>query len=771
MDFKNRVLKLLIISGLIFCSIYLTISLVRVLLPKNYLLNKSGFSQAVYSYDKKLLELSLSTDEKYRLFSPLKNISKDFINSILAQEDQYFYSHPGINPFAVIRGAWLTYGRNQRTGGSTITMQLARIRFGITSRNILGKIKQLLTAGSLELLYTKDEILEAYLNLIPFGGNIEGIPAASLIYLKKDARDLNQAESILLAVIPESPFARNPNKETEKLYQAANTLLKRINSKLNINELKQVKLFGNKHELPKIAPHFSNRLMENFQFESQIYSSLDLKFQLAMENQIKSFIQKNRNIGIQNASSILVDCSTMKVRAYIGSSDFWDKKIQGQVDGLTAQRSPGSVLKPFLYAMGIDQGLIHPGTMMKDVRFSRSAYEPENFEKDFVGPISATDALVRSRNLPAVMLLNKIGSNTYLNFLRDAGLKKLRTPEFYGLSLALGGAEIQADQIAGMYCMMVNGGEISKINLLDSEVIKDPKALLSPESAFLTREMLKANDPPNSVVNSYASLNRTKIPWKTGTSFGFHDAWSAGILGKYALVVWVGNFDGRANPAFIGRDTAGVLFFRLVDLIHNIDRFKEENPRVLNVKKINVCALSGDLPGKHCKALKSSWFIPGKSSIKTCTVHRAIKINPETGLATCKKSVVQGVEKVFEFWSSDLSSLFAESGIHFEKPPLYQSECLGSGHHEAPLITSPQEKIVYRLENERVEIPFSAVTDADIKTLTWFVDDQLVSTIPSNQTFFWQGRSGEFLVRVVDDEGNSNSVLIKVAGKNSGNLF
>ncbi|MEX0596869.1 MAG: transglycosylase domain-containing protein, partial [Candidatus Paceibacterota bacterium] len=268
-------------------------------LPTNLLLNKAGFSQAIYTQDGHLLKLTLSSDDKYRLFVPLDQISLDFIQTILLQEDKYYYYHFGINPIGIIRGIWLTYLRGHRTGGSTISMQLARTRFGLNSRHPLGKLKQLCWSLALELLYSKSQILEAYLNLIPFGGNIEGIGAASLIYLKKQPSELTLAESYLLAAIPKSPVARNPVKFRENLKLAASELLSKDKSKrLQVSELQQVDLSGRPADLPKKALHLVSRVTKSFPFDSKLITTISNELQGTTQEQISNFIKKNRSVGI-----------------------------------------------------------------------------------------------------------------------------------------------------------------------------------------------------------------------------------------------------------------------------------------------------------------------------------------------------------------------------------------------------------------------------------------------------------------------------------------
>ncbi len=747
----------------LFVIFFVVSKIINYFLPATILINQAGFSQAVYSREDQLLKLTLSSDDKYRLFVPLDKISKNFIKTILLQEDQYYYYHLGVNPLGIIRGAWLTYFHGRRTGGSTISMQLARMRFGISSRRAVGKLNQILWGLGLEFLYSKDEILEAYLNLIPFGGNIEGIASASRIYLNKRPAELTLAESYLLAAIPKSPAARNPQKFSERLTSAASELLKRDSkSTISVSELEKVELSGRPSDLPKEALHLVTRLTSELPFQSEIKTTISLDLQQTIEEQITNFTKKNKSLGVTNATAILTDCNSMEVQAYVGSANFWNNIIQGQVDGITARRSPGSVLKPFIYALALEQGLIHPSSILKDSFLSRAAYNPENYERDFVGPISATSALVRSRNLPAVKLLNSISPERYLDFLKFAGVKSLKSVEHYGLALALGGVEVSPEDISRMYCLLANSGTFKNLKLIPNKDYSG-KPLLSPEATTLVREMLKTNETQN---YSQHSSQAIKVAWKTGTSYGFKDAWTAGLFGNYALVIWTGNFDGTANPAFLGRETAAVLFFRIFDALVSKLKIAERQVANVNVRKVKVCATSGDLPGLSCKHLSDSWFIPGVSPIKTCQVHRLFRINPKTKLASCSFNNPNLVEEVYEVWDSDIQEVFSNAGITLKSLPDFEQDCSLSTFTEGrPVITSPQEKLIYRLEKTRVEIPLTVTTGGESKHVTWFINDNFLAKVAVLDTFFWQAIPGKHLIRVIDDQGRSTEISIVVMGR------
>lgn len=740
-------------------------------LPSRLLVNPLGFSRAVYSSKGDLLRLSLSSDEKFRLWTPLESISSSMIDATLAQEDKWYYYHPGVNPIAILRAININVFGNGRSGGSTITMQVARMRYGLRTRSISGKLMQCLFALGIEAVFSKKQILEAYLNLAPYGGNIEGVGAASLVYYSKRASALSNFESLTLAVIPQRPSNRIPSEGSHlaSLLSARERLLARSGHEgqgVGSLDLSSVR---DRRELPFLAPHFTQRLIsENSQLIA-IESELELDLQRIVESAVSSYAQKNHKLGIQNISVVLAELPNMEVRSYIGSADFWNRDILGQVDGIKSRRSPGSALKPFIYALALQRGIIHPGSVLADTPFARANYNPENFDKDFLGPISATDALIRSRNTPAVSLLNQIGADSFRDFLLSAGIKGLKESSFYGLSLALGGVEVRPDELLAMYGMLANGGVLKPLRFVKNKNDSgSQERLLSPEASYLVMKMLGENPKPLSMFDSESTMHNVAVAWKTGTSFGFRDAWAVGIFGQYVMVVWIGNFDSSPNPAFVGRDSAGPLFFTLIDAISKVRRFSE--PLVnkeLNVKKVQVCAVSGELPGPSCSKKKMSWFIPGVSPIKSCTIHRKITVDPHSGLRTCAASPALGEEKIFEFWPSHILDTLSKGGIGRVRPPTWSPECSGDRIDGfAPLIISPDPSLSYSLVTPDASIPLSASSDGESRRIFWFADDQLVG-VQEGSPIFWKPAPGRYVVRAVDEQGRAQSVLINVAAEHS----
>ncbi|MDP1603808.1 MAG: penicillin-binding protein 1C [Legionella sp.] len=736
------------------------------LVPRPPLLENLSFSTAVFDEKHQLLRLTLNKEEKYRLYTPLAAIDPKLINATLLQEDQYFYWHYGVNPFAMIKAACQTYLRHsRRVGASTITMQLARMRYGINSKKLSGKIWQIIRAIQLEVHYSKDQILEAYLNMAPYGGNIEGAGAASLIYFNKEIKKATLAEALTLSIIPQNPAHRTPrntklNDIRDKLFlRWVNRYPEDASKKASLDLPLEMQTVRN---LPFIAPHFVNGLLKDISPLPQVINTtLDARLQKILERVTHNYIKRKNNLGAYNAAILLVDTRDMSIKGMVGSADFFNNSIGGQINGTLTKRSPGSTLKPFIYGLALDQGLIHPATVLKDVPRSFGSYNPENFDYDFMGPIKAKDALVLSRNIPAIYLASQLNKHNLYQLLSEAEVSNLKSESFYGLALTLGGAELSMSELASLYAMLVNDGVWRSLRKRADEPLSLGKRLLSPEASFLVLDMLKNTPNPESAYTS--TSNKSTVSWKTGTSSGFRDAWSVGSFGPYVLTVWIGNFDNKSNPAFVGKNIAAPLFFELIDAIKHergslpvIDKY----PESMNLVQVEVCKASGMLPTRYCRDKEMTWFIPGKSPIQTDTIYREVAIDNKTGLRTCHFNENTHFE-IYEFWPSDLLKIFKQAGIQRRTPPFYEPDCtLNNNTGLRPQITSPQSEISYIVRantTQKNQIPLSAVTDADVKNLYWFINDAFLARTQPGQSFFWNARPGKFIVRAVDDHGLSDA--------------
>lgn len=749
--------------------------------PRPEIKTFTTYSRAFFDSKEKLLRITLAEDERYRIHESLDKMSPLLISATILYEDKNYYDHWGVDTLALLRAFWTTYvSKNRRVGASTITMQVARLRWSIPSHTIKGKIQQILRAIQLSRHYSKKDILEVYLNLAPYGRNIEGITAASLIYFNKKPDQLSLPEALTLAVIPQNPNKRNPTtaKGYASLLLARENLFQRWleNHPQDIRRRTHFELplkVRSPEALPFLAPHFVNYVNQKMSRWDSGYvnTTIDINLQKTLEGIAENYVSSKNSIGINNVSALLLDYQTMDIKAMLGSVDFGNADIYGQVNGVLAKRSPGSTLKPFVYALAMDEGLIHPMTLMKDSPSRFGGFTPENYDKRFLGPIVARDALNESRNVPAVDLQSRLKGKSFYNFLKSAEIAGLREESFYGLALALGGGELTMIELVRLYASLANKGVFQHINSIKDQKPGNGKNLLSAEASYLVLDILKDNPEPDALNFDTGTNLKNDVAWKTGTSWAYRDAWSVGVSGPYVLAVWVGNFDGSGNDAFIGRSAAGPLLFSIFDAVlpdegWKIDSLAELDE--LNLKRVQVCAKTGDLYGKHCPGSVESWFIPGVSPIKVSNIYRAIPIEKSTGLRACWFDAGKTEMKVFEFWPSDFLHIFQRAGISLRIPPNYADTCSldqTSSSGQMPVITSPQSTIEYVVRSDDPsgqQIPFSAIVDPNVKSMFWFVNGKYEGSSKNNRQFIWNATNGDFKVRVVDDSGRAASSAMRV---------
>ena len=410
--------------------------------------------------------------------------------------------------------------------------------------------------------------------------------------------------------------------------------------------------------------------------------------------------------------------------------------------------------------------MIHPLTVLRDAPTSFGPFSPENFDGRFVGPIPATDALVRSRNVPAVALSAQLAHPNLYQFLRTAGIANMASERHYGLALALGGGEVTMAETAMLYAMLANRGELKPLRFFEAPSASGVR-MLSEEAAFMTLDMLKTAPRPDDPFTR--KQDRVRAAWKTGTSWGFRDAWTAGVFGPYVLVVWTGNFDGKGNPAFIGVQAAAPLFFRIVDAIaaHDpalVEPAFRQPPRLARVE---VCTASGDLPNAECPQTSTTWYIPGVSPIKISDVHRRVWIDNRTGEQACPPFDPHYTRSdIFEYWPSELMQLFAQAGMPRRRPPEAANCERTVAHGTAPRITSPITAVTYTLRAPRIgteSIPLAANTDSEARRVHWFVDDSYVGSAAPGSALGWTPiRAGKYLVRAVDDRGGADTRELRI---------
>ncbi len=516
-------------------------------------------SKEVLDADGKLLRAFATRAGRWRLETSASDVDAEYIKLLIAYEDQRFWSHHGIDPRAMLRATvqLITNGRIV-SGGSTITMQLARLLEPRKYRSLSSKIFQMARALQLEMRLSKNEILNHYLMLAPYGGNLEGVRAASLAYFGKEPKGLSLAQSALLVALPQSPERRRPDRFTARAQKARNTVLKRAaNSGViavgEIERAAKTQVSSTRHALPRLAAHLADALVKKEPDAQRHRVTLKRRLQRRMEKIVKNATRRfNKNVSI---ALILAEAQTGKILAEVGSPDYLDANRAGWVDMTKALRSPGSTLKPFIYGLGFEEGLIKPETLINDAPVNFAGYRPKNFDMQYQGEVSIKRALQLSLNVPAVLVLEAVGPARLMSKFSQAGIKAVLPPSDQpGLSIGLGGMGISLKDLTQAYTALANGGRSSILHSNPDKSPKNSSQLLQPVAAWHVTDILSGTPPPS-------GSGASGIAYKTGTSYGYRDAWSVGYDGRYVLGVWVGRADNGPVPGITGRRAAAPILF------------------------------------------------------------------------------------------------------------------------------------------------------------------------------------------------------------------
>ena len=508
----------------------------------------------------------------WRLPARITDVDPLYLQMLLAYEDQRFPFHPGVDPLAVVRaaGQWLTHGRIV-SGASTLTMQTARL-LEPHPRTLAGKFGEMRRALHLERHYHKDEILGFYLTLAPYGGNLEGVRMAALTWFGKEPVRLTVAEAALLVALPQSPSRLRPDRFPDRARVARNKVLRRMGqlgvlTAQQVAEADQEPLPQHRRPLPFIAPHLAERLHTAYPATTRHQTFIDRGLQQNLETLARQ--QQSASEPYNGMAILVVANRERRVLAYVGAGDFFDAGRTGQVDMIRAIRSPGSTLKPLIYGLGFDDLLIHPETLIDDAPTGFGSYRPTNFHHTYAGQLTVREALQHSLNIPAVAVLEQIGPARVAARLREAGLPlhwSAAHPQ-PGLPLALGGVGMSLEELTTLYVGLANGGRIAPLRFGPADQDEPGRPVLTEVACWYLADILgNAPPPPNVLTPSSAARSRT-IAYKTGTSYGFRDAWALGFDPNYTVGVWMGRPDGSPSPGHYGRNTAAPLLFRIFDLL------------------------------------------------------------------------------------------------------------------------------------------------------------------------------------------------------------
>ena len=622
-------------------------------------------------------------------------VSPYYLQALLGYEDRWFHYHPGVNPVAMVRAAaqWVRSGRIV-SGGSTLTMQVARMIDPVLrqpgSRKVGDKLRQMARAVQLELHYSKEEILGLYLAHAPMGGIVEGVEMASRAYLGKPSAELSLADAALLAGLPQAPSRLRPDREPEAAQRARDKVLQRmadqgIWSAAEVADARIETVVVQPLRARWLAPLAAERMRQESSAGRRrggvVRSTLNPETQSVVEHMLMDRVD---SLPPKVSMAVLVmENESLAVRAYAGSADFSDAKRYNHVDMVRGVRSPGSTLKPFLYGMALDQGLIHSESLLVDAPQSFSGYQPGNFQASFSGAVSVSQALQRSLNVPAVDVLDRIGPAYFASTLRGAGVR-LRMPQGAtpNLSLILGGGGTTLEELVGAYRALAHEG-LAGTPRMSPQAPRNEFRLMSPGAAFIIRDILEGGGQPDRAREG----TERGIAWKTGTSFGFRDAWAIGVTDQLTIGVWVGRPDGTPNPGFFGANVAAPL---LRDIVAALPA-GTPTPRVqpATVGRAEVCWPLGlpasTTPPAHCQVRRAAWTLDGAipptlpDRLGPGALLETVWVDPRTGLRTRPDCPVAGEAREVARWPTYLAPWLAFQVGPASAMPAWHPDCAPAG--------------------------------------------------------------------------------------------
>jgi penicillin-binding protein 1C len=762
---KQKFLRFLKKTGVTIIVLFFLFLLLNLLFP---LKDKIQYSAIVTDSKGDIIHAYLTDDDKWRMKTELNEISPLLRKTIITKEDKYFYSHPGINPIAIVRAMVKNIFRMKRTSGaSTITMQVARA-LERRKRNIFSKIIEMFRAFQLEWKYSKDEILQMYLNLVPYGGNIEGVKSASNLYFNKNPDHLSLAEITALSIIPNRPSSLVPGKNNGLIVEERNRWLRKFaNDKVftqkEIEDALAEPLTARRRTVPKYLPHLAYKLKRSG--NDIIKTNIELNTQLKLEKITEDYTRTLRLKNIKNAAVVVIDNRTHKVVSYIGSSDFKDTTDGGQVNGAAAVRQPGSTLKPLLYALSIDEGLLTPKMMMTDVAVNYSGFAPENYDKNFNGFVTMEYALEHSLNIPAVKSLKNLGTEKLIQKLSDCNFKQIQKDQNkLGLSMILGGCGTTLEELTGLFSAFANDGIYISPAYMQADTNGKRVTVISPAANYMINEILSKVNRPDFPLNWSATEKMPKIAWKTGTSYGRRDAWSIGYNKHYTVGVWAGNFSGTGVPELSGANIATPLLFKIFNTIdYDSDEEWFTQPKDCDIRQ--VCSETGLTPSDHCTNVVTDYYIPLISSAKICNNMQEIMISADEKISYCKNCAPAAgyKKKFFKIIDADMQAYFEEKRIAYDKIPAHNPECETVFKEGSPVIASPSNGTEYLINKKNPEpLQLVSKTSIDVSKVYWYINNKFYKAANAGEKQFFVPEEGPVKISCTDDKGRNRDIWIKV---------
>jgi len=715
------------------------------------------------------LHAFLASDGIWRFKTSPSEIPPRLKEILLHKEDRFFYYHPGINPISVLRAVFQNIHTGKRvSGASTITMQVARM-LEPKERTYFHKFVEIFRALQLEARYSKDEILEIYLSIIPLGGNIEGLQSAAYLYYRTPLERLNIAQLIDLILLPKDPNRFRPDKNPDNLYRertknALQWLSEGLLSKEDSVILWQTPANVIRSQMPSYAHHFALRIKELHGNENSVVSSLDKKMQLAVEKVLQRHVQVWRRHDVHNGAALVIDNATHEIAAYVGSGNFDDSTHSGQVDAVQALRSPGSTLKPFLYAFHIDKGTLTSKTRMLDVPYDAEGYVAENYDATYAGWVFADDALRHSLNVPMVRLLYEVGARKFIDYLGAAGLRSLiEQKEKLGLSMILGGCGVTLEELTGAYAALPHKGIFTQplYTRYDSSSVVSSQ-ICSDAAAYIVTDILSNRDQsePESVA-PYPSL--PKIAYKTGTSYGRRDAWCIGYSKDYTVGVWLGNADNKGAPDLVSSKATLPLLFDIFQKISTRNT-AEILPMPGDVGERSVCEHSGKVPTALCVSVTRDLYSRSRTLQRFCDVDKEYFTSLDGRMHYCMSCLGNNAykTKVFQEYPPEYTAFLKNTGHTYAPLPRHNPACERVFAEKGPQILSPTKDMTYLIFSDLQKITLLASSGLDVKEHNWYVDNKFIGRKKRDEKIFLAMNNGHHKIMCVDEKGRSSAVTITV---------
>jgi penicillin-binding protein 1C len=750
------------------------------------------YSTIVTDNKGEVIHAFLTHDQQWRMKTDLGEISPLLRKTIIEKEDKYFYYHPGINPVAMIKAL----GRNilhwrRMSGASTITMQVARA-LEPKRRTYWGKFVEVFRAFQLEWKYSKDQILQLYLNKVPYGGNIQGVKSASILYFGKNPDHLSLAEITALSVIPNRPSTLVIGRYNNLIVAERNKWLRRwaregIFTPKEIEDALAEPLTATRGSVPELVTQLALKLRKGGQVV--VHSTIELNTQLKIEKLVKDYSRTLTLKNIRNAAVVVIDNRTHEVVSYVGSADFRDSTDGGQVNGAAAIRQPGSTLKPLLYGLCIDAGLLTPKMTIEDVPVNYDGYTPENYDRQFNGYVTMDYALGHSLNIPAVRSLKALGKEVLVHKLVQCDFRQVdRDRNKLGLSMILGGCGATLEELTGMYSIFAHAGRyLRPIYSTDDSVapgsggtlrnawrpkgVAIPGALdtegrriLSPAAAYMINEMLSRVNRPDFPLNWESTVHLPKIAWKTGTSYGRRDAWSIGYNRKYTVGVWIGNFSGVGVPELSGANVATPLLFTVFNTIdYDDDDQWFSQPPDCDIRM--VCTETGLPPADFCSHLVTDYFIPLVSPARKCDNRQEVIVSADEKLSYCRVCMPEAgyKKKMYTVVTPEMRDYFETNKIVYSPVPPHNPACEKLFREGGPMLVSPangSEYLINKKDPEPVQLQCRAGND--VGKVYWYINDKFYKAGDAGAKQFFIPAEGPVKISVTDDKGRNRNIWIRV---------